>query len=90
MEHLVHNLDQFHLIDQGIRTHNVAITLVELPVTSLLRTIGTPNRLDLVTFERKTDLITMLYHVTGERNGQIITQAFLTSLSSKSQRVLFH
>lgn len=45
-------LHQFHFIQQGIAAHHIGITLIELTITPLLRTVGAPHRLNLVTLER--------------------------------------
>ena len=87
MEPLVHDLDQLHLVDQGIGTHHITITLIELPITTLLRAIRTPNGLDLVALEREADLIAMLHHETCERHGQVITQTFLTGFCGETKGV---
>ena len=55
LEHRINHLHQFHLIQQGITAYHVGITLIEFTVTSLLRTVGTPYRLNLETLERESD-----------------------------------
>ena len=86
--HLIHNLEQFYLADQGIRTYHVTVALIELTIASLLRTVGTPYRLNLITLKRETDLIAMLHNKTCKRNGQVVTQSLFTSLRCELQWIL--
>ena len=71
--HLFHDLYQFEFAQQTVRTDHIDVTLVELTIASFLRTVGTPNGLDLKALEGKTDLLAVLHHITGKRNGQVIT-----------------
>ena len=75
--HLFDDLHQFQFAEQAVRTDDIYVALVELAVTSFLRTVRTPYRLYLETLEGKTDLLAVLHHVTCKRNGQVVTQTFL-------------
>ena len=75
-EHRIHNLHQFHLIEQRIAAHDVGITLIELTVTAFLRTISSPHRLNLITFERQLQLVAMHDDKTGKWHGEVVTEAF--------------
>ena len=44
-EYSIDNLHQFDFVQQGITSHHVCITLIELAITPFLRTVGTPYRL---------------------------------------------
>ena len=83
-----YNLDEFQFADQAIATNDVYVTLIELAVTSFLRTISTPDRLDLKTLERERYLLAMLHHITCKRNGEVISQTFLRSKSCFLSAVL--
>ena len=74
---LLYDLDKFQLTEQAVRTNDIHVALIELAVTSFLRTVGTPDGLNLETFEGERELFAVLYHVTRERNGQVVTQTFL-------------
>ena len=82
----IDNLHQFDLIQQGIGTNDIGIALVELAVTTFLRTVGTPHRLDLITLERHLQFLTMLYDVTCERHGQVVAKTLLTQFGGEFQR----
>ena len=73
----LYNLYQLQLPDETVTTDHIDVALVELTVTSFLRTIRTPNRLDLKTLKRKSNLLAVLHHVARKRNGQVVTQTFL-------------
>ena len=79
-EYLIDDLYQFHLIQQRITANNINITLEKLPVASALWAVGTPNRLNLVTFEREVDLIAVLHHVSGKWDGKVISQSLFCNL----------
>ena len=74
---LLYDLDELQLTNETVRTNDIHIALIELAVTSFLRTVGTPNGLNLEAFEGKRELFAVLYHVTRKRNGQVITKTFL-------------
>ena len=76
-EHGVHNLHQFHLVEQRVAAHHVGVTLVKLAVAPLLRPVGPPHRLNLVALERHGQLVAVLHHVAGERDGQVVAQSLL-------------
>ena len=67
----------------------LTVALVELTVTSFLRTVGTPYGLYLITFERECYIVAVLHHITGKRNGQVVTQSFLTGFHAESYRITF-
>ena len=71
-EHFVHDLDKFHLVQQRIRPDDIAVALIELPIASFLRPVGTPYGLYLVTLERKREIVAMLHDKADEEYGQII------------------
>ena len=70
----VNDLHQFELIKQRVAADDIHIALKELPVSPLLRSVGTPYRLYLVSPEREGDLIAVLYHISCERNGEVIPE----------------
>ena len=72
-----HDLNQFQLADEAVRTDDIDVALIELAVASFLRTVCTPYRLNLEAFERKTEFLAVLNHITRKRNGQVVTQTFL-------------
>ena len=88
VEHLVNHGDQLHLIEQGVATHDVGITLVKLAVTALLGTVGAPHRLHLVALERHLQVVAMLHHIAGKRHRQVIAQTFLADFGRQVQRVM--
>ena len=76
-EHPVHDLHQFQLIDLGLGADHVHVALVELAVAALLGTVRPPDRLDLEPLEGERNLVLVLDHVAGERDGEVVPQAFL-------------
>ncbi|OPZ96359.1 MAG: hypothetical protein BWY72_01687 [Bacteroidetes bacterium ADurb.Bin416] len=48
----------------------------KFPVPAFLGTVGAPNGLDLVAFERKAELVLVHDHVPGKGYGQVVAQAF--------------
>src|SRR6188472_2338550 len=54
--------------------HDVDVSLGELPIAALLRTLTPPDLLDLVTPEWKCQLVGVLQHVACERHGEIEMQ----------------
>ena len=79
---LLHDLDEFEFSYKTITSNHIHIALIELAVTSFLRTVGTPDGLDLESFEGKTDLLAVLHHVAGKRNRKVVTQPLLGSQRS--------
>jgi hypothetical protein len=79
-EYRVHNLDELHLVKERVRSHYVSITLIELTVSALLRTVCTPHGLNLEATERQLYLLSMLYDIACERHGKVKTESLLTEL----------
>ena len=69
LKHLGRRAQQLRFDHQRRRSNRVDVALIELAKPPFLRTIGSPNRLNLVTFERKFNFVLVLYHVTRERNS---------------------
>ena len=88
-EHLVHDLHQLHLVEQGIGAHHVGIALVKLAVTSLLRAVGAPYGLDLIAFERQLQLVAVLHHEAGEGHGEVVAQSLFTEAGGQLCGILF-
>ena len=65
-ENGINNLHQLHFVEQRIAAHNIDIALVKFAVTAFLRAIGTPNRLNLVTFKRERNVVAVLHHEAGK------------------------
>ena len=76
-EHAVHHLHQLELVDLRGGADHVHVALVELAVAALLRPVRPPDGLDLVPLEREGNLVLVLDHVAGERDGQVVPQALL-------------
>ena len=77
--HFFNDLDQFEFAKKAVRTNHIDVALVELAISSFLRSVSPPNGLDLKALEGKNDLLTMLHHVPCKRYGEVITQSFLRS-----------
>jgi histidyl-tRNA synthetase len=77
VEHRIEQLQQFYLVEQGIAAHNIGVALKKFPVTPFLGTISPPNRLNLVTFERKDNFVAVHHNVAGKRHCQVVTQSLL-------------
>ena len=73
---------EFNLLIQTARSHNVCIALIKFAKTSFLRTICTPNRLNLVPLKRKCQFSVVLRHVASKGNRQIVTKRFVRNLRS--------
>ena len=50
-EHFIHDLHQFHFVEERVGAYDIGVALVELAVASLLRAVGAPNGLYLKAFE---------------------------------------
>ena len=83
-EHFVNDLHQLHLVEERVATHHVSIALIEFAIASFLRTVGAPNGLNLETLEGKLEFFAVLHHIACKGHSEVIAQAFLTKLSSKS------
>src|SRR4029453_16645521 len=60
--------------------YNLNVSLVELAIPALLRTLPPPDLLDLVAPERKGKLMSVLEHVAGERQSQVEMQTKISWL----------
>ena len=80
LEHPLDDLHQLHLAQQRPGADHIDIALVEFAIASLLRTVGPPYGLNLVTLERESDLVLVLHDVAGERDGQVVAQPLLAHL----------
>ena len=89
MEHLVYDLHQLHFIEQAVGANHVGITLIELSVSTFLRTVGTPHGLNLIALKRHLQFLAVLHHETSKRHCQIVAKSFLTELSSQVSNVVF-
>ena len=49
----IDNLHEFDLIEQGVATNDVGVALVELAITTTLRTVGAPYGLYLIALKRQ-------------------------------------
>ena len=82
----IHNLHQLYLVEKRIRANHIGITLIELTVTTLLRAVSTPYRLNLIALERHLEFFTMLDYVTGKRYSQVVAKSLFAELGSKLER----
>ena len=76
----VYHLHQLQFVNLGTAADDVYIALVELTVAAFLGTVGPPDRLDLEALEGEGDLALVLYHVTGERHGEVVSEALFAHL----------
>ena len=83
-EHGVHNLHQFHLVQQRVTAHHIGIALIELAIAALLRTVGTPYGLYLIATERHLQLLAVLNHIACKGHGEVVAQALLGQLRGKA------
>ena len=79
------DLHQLHLAQQRARADHVHVALVEFAVTPLLRTVGTPHGLHLVTLEREGQFALMLHDIAREGDGQIVAQPLLADVRGAAQ-----
>ena len=86
-EHLVDDLQKFHFIEKGWTSDHIHITLEKFPVAAFLRTVGTPNRLDLVAFKGKNQFVLMLHHETGKGNSEIVAETFFRDMSCERCKI---
>ena len=75
-EHGVVELYELHFLPQAGTTHHIGIALIKLSETSFLRTVGTPYRLNLITFKGESQFILVLYYIACKRNCKVITECF--------------
>ena len=88
VEHSVHDLHKLKLIELRSRADHVDITLIELSVASLLRTVCAPYRLDLESLERECNVVLMLNYKTCKRHCKVVTKTFFAHLQRKSLAVV--
>ena len=87
-ENPFHDLHKLHFVQQRARPDHIDVTLVKLAVTPFLGPVGPPDRLNLVTLERKDDFALMLHHITGQRHRQVVPQPFLANARGGAQCVV--
>ena len=80
----VHNLHQLHLVQERITAHHIGIALIELAITSLLRTVGTPYGLNLIATEGHLQFLAVLHHIACKGHGQVIAQSLLGELRGQT------
>lgn len=78
-ENPFHDLYEFHFAQQRSGADDIHVALVKLPVAAFLRTVGPPDRLYLVAFEREGDFALVLHHITGKRHRQVVTQSLFAN-----------
>jgi hypothetical protein len=73
---------QLHVMmcGQCLGVHNVHIGLGELAIAALLRTLASPDLLNLVAPKGKGKLVSVLEDVTGKRHSQVETQTKISRL----------
>ena len=86
-EHGVDDLHQFHLVEQRVRAHHIAIELIELTIAALLGTVGTPHGLHLIALEGQLQFLAVHHHIAGERHGEVVAQTFFADFGSQAERV---
>ena len=89
VEHLVYDLHQLYFVEQAVGANHVGITLIELSVSTFLRTVGTPHGLNLIALKRHLQFLPVLHHEASKRHCQIVAKSFLTELSSQVSDVVF-
>ena len=87
-EHLVDNLHELDLVEQGVGTDHIAIELIELTVATLLRAVGTPYGLYLIALEGHLEFLTVHHHITGKGHRQVVAETFLCRLGGLGTTVL--
>ena len=86
-EHLVEYLNQLHLVEQRIASHDIAIKLIELAIPSLLRPVCPPNGLHLIALERQLKLFPVHHHIACKGNGEVVAKTFFTDLCRQMECV---
>src|SRR2546423_3531066 len=66
--------DQFRLYDHRTRAEYIDVALIELPEAPPRGTIGAPNGLNLIAFEKLRQIVLILRDDARERNRQIVAQ----------------
>src|ERR1041385_5650103 len=67
--------DQLDLNDHRARAEHIDVALIELAEAPTCRTIGAPNRLNLIALEEFRQLVLILRDNARERHSQVITQS---------------
>ena len=80
LEYTLHDLHKLHLTQERLRADDIDIALVELAIATLLRTVGTPYGLHLVTLEGECNLVLVLHNVAGKRHREVVAQTLLRDL----------
>src|SRR5687768_8578462 len=76
---LRHDGDNLGIGQWGRRTGDVGVTLPELAEAAALRILRAPDRRDLVALEGENQVVLMHCHDAGQRYGQVVAQADLTT-----------
>ena len=79
-EHGIHYLHELHLIEQRVAAHHIGIALIELPVASLLRAVGSPHGLNLIALEGQSQFVTVLHHIAGKGHCEVIAQSLFAEM----------
>ena len=77
----------FHLVQQRVGTHHVGIALIELAVTPLLRTVGPPHGLNLITLEGEGKFVAVHHHKAGKGHGEVVAEPLLAQAGSQAVEV---
>lgn len=77
LEGLAVDSRQFDLVDEGLAAYDVGVALVEFAVAASGGTVGAPDGLHLVAFERKGQLSMVHGDKASERNGEVIAKGSL-------------
>ena len=86
-EYGIDNLHEFNLIEQGVATDNIGITLIELAVATTLWTVGTPYGLYLIALERQLEFVAVHHYIACKRDGKVIAKTLLADTGSKTKRI---
>ena len=86
-EYLVDHLDELYLVQQRVGAHHVGIALVELAITPLLRTVGPPHGLNLITLEGEGKFVAVHHHKAGKGHGEVVTEPLLAQAGSQAVEI---
>ena len=83
MKHFINHANELHFIHQRIATNHIGIALIKLAIPTLLWSVGTPHRLDLIALKRELDFIAMHHHIACEGHCKVVAKPFFTDFGNE-------
>ena len=86
-EYIVDDVQQLHLVEQRVGADDVAVALIELTVATLLRAVGAPHGLYLVTLEGECEFVAVHNNIASKGHSEVISQSLLAQAGCQAGSV---